>query len=102
MRVAVPLASEQQFTKLAREWPMQRLIEIGSRLPGIQAVARFTDRNTAIARIWRAIQPQTEPDRTIERRRFLSLPPTSRREFLPGAVLTVLLATAVPALAQFP
>src|SRR5690348_15562397 len=91
-------ASEQQFTKVARKWPMKRLVEIGSRLPGIQAVARFTDRNTAIARIWRAIQP----DRTIERRRFLSLPPTSRREFLPGAVLTVLLATAVPALAQFP
>src|SRR5690242_14072475 len=95
-------ASEQQFTKVAREWPMKRLVEIGSRLPGIQAVARFTDRNTAIARIWRAIQPQTEPDRTIERRRFLSRAPTSRREFLAGAVLTVLLVTAVPALAQFP
>src|SRR5690348_9241363 len=78
---ASTFASEQQFTKLARKCPMKRLIEIGNRLPGIQGVARFTDRNTAIARI---------------------LAPTSRREFLAGAVLTVLLATAVPALALIP
>ena len=55
--------SEQQFTKLAREWPMKRLVEIWNRLPGVQAVAWFTGRKTAIARIWRAIQPQTERPR---------------------------------------
>jgi hypothetical protein len=57
-------ASEQHFHELAKEWPMKRLVAIWNRLPGVEAVARFTDRNTAIARIWRAIQPSTEADRT--------------------------------------
>ena len=47
---------------------MKRLVEIWNRLPGVHAVARFTDRKTAIARIWRAIQPQTEADRPSARR----------------------------------
>ena len=47
---------------------MKRLLEIWNRLPGVQGVARFTDRKTAIARIWRAIQPQTEADRPSARR----------------------------------
>src|SRR5438067_1011740 len=46
-------ASEQAFNNLAREWPMKRLIEIWNRLPEVQALARFTDRQTAIARIRR-------------------------------------------------
>ena len=92
-------ASEQEFNKLPTEWPMKRLIEIWNRLPGVQALARF---QTAIARIWRTIQPQTEPDRTTGRRRFLPMPLTSRREFLARALFVVLLGTALPALAQFP
>ena len=64
-------ASEQEFNELAREWPMKRLIEIWNRLPGVQALARF---QTAIARIWRTNQPQIEPDRTTERRRFFPMP----------------------------
>ena len=95
-------ANEQEFNKLAREWPMKRLIEIWNRLPRVHLVGWFTDCQTAIARIWRTIEPQTEPDRTTERRRLLSTPITSRREFLARALLVVLLATAVPALAQFP
>ena len=62
-------ASEQELHQLAKEWPMKRLVAIWNRLPGVQAVIRFTDRNTAVARIWRAIQPQTEADRTIARPR---------------------------------
>ena len=57
-------ASEQELHELAKEWPMKRLVAIWNRLPGVQAVARFTDRKTAIGRIWRAIQPQTEADCT--------------------------------------
>ena len=60
--------SEQELGKLAQEWPMKRLVEIWNRLPGVQAVTRFTDRKTAIARIWRAIQPQTAASRTPARR----------------------------------
>src|SRR5205823_6979269 len=92
-------ASEQEFNKLATEWPMKRLIEIWNRLPGVQALARF---QTAIARIWRTNQPQIEPDRTTERRRFFPMPLTSRREFLARALFVVPLATALPAFAQLP
>jgi len=61
-------ASEQELQELGSEWPMKRLVAIWNRLPGVQAVARFTDRKTAVARIWRAIQPQTEADRPSTRR----------------------------------
>src|SRR5690349_683150 len=70
-------ASEQDFNKPATKWPIKRLVEIWSRLPGVQVVARFTDRKSTIARIWRAIQPQREPDRTTERRRLFCMPLTS-------------------------
>jgi Protein of unknown function (DUF3489) len=53
-------ASEQEFEELASEWPMKRLVEIWNRLPGLEPVARFTDRKAAIRRIWRALQPQAE------------------------------------------
>jgi len=53
-------ASEQELQELASQWPMKRLVEIWNRLPGIEPVTRFTDRKTAIARIWRAIQPRAE------------------------------------------
>lgn len=61
-------ASEQELQKLATEWPMKRLVAIWNHLPGVQPVTRFTDRKTAVARIWRAIQPQTEADRPNARR----------------------------------
>src|SRR5881398_3101182 len=51
-------ASERELQELASAWPMKRLMEIWNRLPGVEPVTRFTDRKTAIARIWRALQPQ--------------------------------------------
>jgi Protein of unknown function (DUF3489) len=56
---ASSFASEPELQQLASAWPMKRLVEIWNRLPGVEPVARFTDRKTAIARIWRAIQPQS-------------------------------------------
>jgi hypothetical protein len=53
-------ASEEELQNVAGEWPMKRLVEIWNRLPGVEPVARFTDRKTAIARIWRALQPQAQ------------------------------------------
>jgi hypothetical protein len=61
-------ASEQELQELASAWPMKRLVEIWNRLPGVQQVARFTDRKTAIARIWRALQPHTEKGGKTARR----------------------------------
>ena len=60
-------ASEQELQKLPTEWPMKRLVAIWNHLPGVQPVTRFTDRKTAITRIWRAIQPQTEVNSTTAR-----------------------------------
>jgi hypothetical protein len=53
-------ASERELQELASAWPMKRLVEIWKRLPGVEPVARFTDRKIAIRRIWRAIQPHAE------------------------------------------
>jgi hypothetical protein len=50
-------ASEQE---LANDWPMKRLVEIWNHLPGLEPVGRFTDRKTAMRRIWRALQPPAE------------------------------------------
>ena len=48
--------SGEELTKLAAEWPGGRLVEIWNSLTGVDAVKKFTDRKTAIARIWKAIQ----------------------------------------------
>ena len=61
-------ASEQELQELASQWPMKRLVEIWNRLPGVEHVIRFTDRKTAIARIWRAIQPRVEKGGKAARR----------------------------------
>ena len=53
-------ASEQEFHELAGASPMKRLVEIWNRLPGVEPVTRFTDRKTAIGRIWREVQPRTQ------------------------------------------
>jgi Protein of unknown function (DUF3489) len=54
-------ASEQELQELAGTWPMKRLIEIWNHLPGVSAVAKFENRQIAIARIWRAIAGESEP-----------------------------------------
>lgn len=61
--------SPAALTKLAADWTSARLIEIWNHLPGVTTVRKFKDRNTAISRIWKAVQnleqlppaPATEP-----------------------------------------
>ncbi len=54
--------SEKELFKLASAWPSQRLVELWNNLAGVvpfddlKPVRKFTDRKTAVARIWRAIQ----------------------------------------------
>ena len=56
------IAGAQQFTsaeelsELAASWPTSRLAEIWNTLPGATPVKKFTDRKTAVTRIWKAIQ----------------------------------------------
>jgi hypothetical protein len=58
-------ASEKELSKLAANWPAERLVEIWNGFAGVppfgdlKPVKKFTDRKTAVARIWRAVQALT-------------------------------------------
>ena len=58
-------SSEKELTKLAANWPAERLVEIWNGFAGVppfgdlKPVKKFTDRKTAVARIWRAVQALT-------------------------------------------
>src|SRR5882724_3084083 len=49
-------SSQQELASLVAEWPANRLIEVWNGIPGLTPVKKFTDRKSAIARIWKAIQ----------------------------------------------
>src|SRR5437588_7900023 len=61
-------SSSQELDALAGKWPGSRLVEIWNSLPGVEPVERFTSRQVAAARIWKAIQ-QLQPNVGIQRRR---------------------------------
>jgi hypothetical protein len=49
-------SSQQELASLVAEWPADRLIEVWNGIPGLTPVKKFTDRKSAVARIWKAIQ----------------------------------------------
>ena len=49
-------SSEAALAKLAVNWPAGRLIDVWNSIPGTSPVKKFTDRQTAVSRIWKAIQ----------------------------------------------
>jgi hypothetical protein len=55
-------SSQQELAELAKAWPADRLLAIWNSLPGVTPVQRFTDRNTAVGRIWRRIQDLDAPE----------------------------------------
>jgi hypothetical protein len=61
----VRFSNEKELAKLAAHWPADRLVEIWNNFAGVppfgdlKPVKKFTDRKTAVARIWRAIQALT-------------------------------------------
>jgi hypothetical protein len=85
-------ASEQELQEVAGAWPMKRLVEIWNRLPGIEPVARFTDRKIALRRIWRALQPQSEKGGKPARRASQSRPRPVFREGSKAAQVCTLLS----------
>src|SRR5438477_7448068 len=48
--------NEKQLAALAAHWRSGRLVEIWNNLPGVRKIAKFTDRQTGVSRIWRAIE----------------------------------------------
>jgi len=49
-------ATENEFASVSTDWPMLRLVAIWNKLPGVKPVGKFTNRSTALRRIWAAIQ----------------------------------------------
>jgi hypothetical protein len=58
-------ATEKEFAKLSAEWPINRFAEVWNAFAGVvpfdslKPVKKFTDRRTAVTRIWKAIQALT-------------------------------------------
>ena len=61
-------ATEAEFNKLSESWPTAKLVDIWNSLAGVVPVKRFTDRKTAVARIWKTIQSlePAEPVKGVE------------------------------------
>ena len=58
-------STEKELTKLSAAWPIARFAEVWNGFAGVvpfddlKPIKKFTDRKTAIARIWKAIQALT-------------------------------------------
>jgi hypothetical protein len=48
--------NEVALNKPAADWPAARLVDIWNSLPGVSQVKKFKDRQTAVNRIWKALQ----------------------------------------------
>src|SRR5271157_1116774 len=61
----VAFATEKELTKLSADWPITRFVEVWNAFAGappfgeLKPVKKFTDRKTAVSRIWKAIQALT-------------------------------------------
>jgi hypothetical protein len=62
---AQKFGTEHQLAMLAAGWPASRFHEVWNALPNTMPVRKFTDRKTAVGRIWKALQ-------TLERAAALS------------------------------
>ena len=57
--------TEKEFAKLSADWPLNRFPEVWNTFAGVvpfgdlKPVKKFTDRKTAVSRIWKAIQALT-------------------------------------------
>src|SRR6202140_5517239 len=54
-------SSPKELRKLAAHWPVARLVEIWNSLPGVVPTKKFTSRELAVTRIWKAIQHLKPP-----------------------------------------
>ena len=57
---AVQFTTIDELTEMTHEWPMARLVAVWNGLPGVTALRRFTDRDTAVTRIWKTLQKAPE------------------------------------------
>jgi len=72
-------SSPQELAALAAQWPGARLVEIWNGLPGVEPVERFTSRQVAATRIWKAIQ-HLQPTAGAQRRQVAPNKATARNK----------------------
>ncbi len=48
--------SVEELAAWVEQWPLARLAEVWNQLPGAKPVRKFTDRKTAVRRLWEALQ----------------------------------------------
>jgi hypothetical protein len=63
----VAFTSESELQSLGADWPSSRLLDIWSRLPNTTPVTKFTNRKTAIRRIWKALESGSIAETAEER-----------------------------------
>jgi hypothetical protein len=97
-------ASEKELAKLAANWPADRLVQVWNSFAGVppfgdlKPVKKFTDRKTAVARIWKAVQaltptpaPQAAPAAPKQARAAKDATPKDAREGSKKAIVLELL-----------
>ena len=57
---AVQFTTIDELTEVTRDWPMVRLVAVWNGLPGVTVLRKFTDRHTALARIWKTLRNPPE------------------------------------------
>src|SRR3954466_8305929 len=50
------VTTKDEWEVIAGTWPLKRLVEIWNALPGVPPVEKFTSRQIALERIWRAVE----------------------------------------------
>jgi Protein of unknown function (DUF3489) len=58
------IASREEWDTIAGQWPLKRLVSIWNALPGVTPVEKFTSRQIALQRIWRALERPEQARRT--------------------------------------
>jgi hypothetical protein len=53
-------SSIDELVQVTQDWPLARLVAVWNGQPGLSPVSKFTDRRTAITRIWKALQDPVE------------------------------------------
>src|SRR6266576_4794348 len=76
--------SREELAALAEKWPAARLVEIWNGLPGVEPVERFTSRQVAVTRIWKAIQSLESGD-GAQAPRAVAKKPAARKKAAPAA-----------------
>ena len=50
------VTTREEWEAIAGAWSLKRLVEIWNALPGVTPVEKFTSRQIALERIWRAVE----------------------------------------------